>query len=166
MRCSCAKPATISIPRREMPYCEDCFIQLLARLTRTEAGAGPVTLRSTEGFYGDAATKLLSLARREVQLSDSGFIPGCQDTQARAVLNYQFGITDTLEQHFPASITRQELQMFMRCTPPEVDEIDRELAHLEQTYPGTIASISKVGLEARQSSKAAPADKERESTPQ
>lgn len=143
MRCSCGKQGSIQVRRRALPYCPDCFSSMLAREVRREIGTQSFSLQARTGFYADAAKQLLTLARREFTEKPDGKIPGCQETQAAAVIRYAFGEDATLEHHFPASITREELQRFMRLEPPAEDSIGVELATLEAQYPGTVASIAK-----------------------
>jgi hypothetical protein len=159
MLCSCGQPGDVVVPRRAMPYCESCFVHMLAAALRHEVGPGPVRARLTHDWFSAALRQLCLVARRELLADSQGFTPGCQETQAAAVVEYLFAPQPTeidgvqlqarVIQHIPSSITRQELQRFMRAEPPKPSHIELELATLEKQYPGTCASIAKFARSAR-----------------
>jgi hypothetical protein len=144
MRCTCGKPATITVSRRELPYCQECFEQLISSCIRREVLEGPVRLKGTPGYFLDAVTAACTLARREIIHDEHGRTPGCAETQAAATLHYLLGHTTVHEHHFPTSITLEELQTFFKPEQPvELDSLIYDLLALDKTHPGTIRSITK-----------------------
>jgi len=143
MRCSCGKPGAIQTSRREMAYCQGCFEQHISKCVRHEAQEGPVRLKPVRGFFLEAAKAACELARREVVLDEQGLVPGCGETAAAATIRYMLGYTQSREQHFPKSITLQELQTFFKADKAvQLDSITQELIEFEKRYPGTINSIN------------------------
>lgn len=148
MRCSCGRPGTIALRRRELPYCEACFHAFIAHAIRLEAGEGPILLQPMEQdkpttFFPAAVRKACELAKRTVIEDPEGAVPGCQETAAAATLKYVLGREAERTRIFPASITLEELQTFFKGPPPELDSLTRELLTLDAQYPGTTASITK-----------------------
>lgn len=149
MRCTCGKPGTITLKRRDFPYCQECFRHAVVRLFRLEAGEGPVHLKPSsatadpwDAFYRGAITAIAQDARREVIEDEAGAIPGCAEYAAAKAIEFLMGRTKTLTNVFPSSVTREELERFFKPAPKEVgDVIEQDLERLEERYPGTLASV-------------------------
>jgi hypothetical protein len=146
MLCSCGKQGVHELKRREMPYCQECFEHLLSKLVRSEVPNASIELQDGDPYYTAACSALCLLAKRQVTfISDNkkGLIPGCQETQAVANMQFLLGYCPKREVHFPSSITREELQRFFKGVPPKITTVEEELSNIEQTHPGTIASVAK-----------------------
>jgi hypothetical protein len=148
MRCTCGKPGTISLKRRDFPYCEECFRHTIIKLFRHEAGDGPLYVRpgvtAHDRYYREALEALARDARRDVIEDDNGMTPGCAERAAAAATTFLLGARDKQEQIIPATITREELERFFKPAPQEIeDPIERDLRLLEERYPGTLASVLK-----------------------
>jgi hypothetical protein len=141
MRCSCGAEGTIVLPRRDLPYCQRCFEELIVTCVRREAPHG-VALKPTNDYFFAAANAACALAKRPVTVSAEGKKPGCTETAAAGIITYLLGTNPVLEEYFPKTITLQELQMFFKADQPvQVDTITEELITFDKTYPGTTRSI-------------------------
>lgn len=152
MRCSCGKIGLYELPRRALPYCEECFHAHLVATLRKEIGPSttPLIIRTprtdTEKQFAKAAQALATLSKREYLEKDSEEAPiaGCTETHAAATVRYLLGFTDKAEVHVPRSITYQEIQMFFKGLEDiSLDNLTQELIHFDKQYPGTTASITK-----------------------
>ncbi len=146
MRCTCGKPGTIVLKRRDFPYCEECFRHTLIKRFRHEAGEGPILIRPSSNaqdeYYRGALDALAQNARREVVEDAQGATPGCTERAAAAAATFLLGSSATQERVIPATITREELERFFKPMPQnKEDAMERDLRALEEQYPGTLASV-------------------------
>jgi hypothetical protein len=143
MRCSCGKEGLHWLSRRETPYCQACFEHLIVSSVRKEAGPGAVRLKPVQGYFLSAVEAACRLAGKDVEHADDGFVPGCTETAAAAVVAHLLGHAQK-EEHFPKTITLQELQTFFKAEQPVIlSALAQELVAFDKAYPGTTRSIVK-----------------------